>query len=164
MNINTTVLIALITAIAAILAPLISKYIECKYQLKLKGIEILLSRKIQAYQDFTTEASKYVYITSGRDGPEYAKYLETFHKALIVSNPETTKSLEDFEDVMNKLRGTNDPILRSIMVSGKWYDSFYKVVDKMRLDVHDLYPTGREAQYRECSDTEPHNHQEHQKS
>lgn len=131
---ETTVVIALITSLAAIIAPLITKTIECNHETKLKNMEILLSKKIQVYEIFIQTASNYVY-SSGKDGPEYAEYLKSYNSALLISDFITHDSLIKFSNCMNKLRSL-DGINKSLYIESEWFNSFNDVCTKMNLNIN----------------------------
>lgn len=54
---SITVIAALITAIAAIIAPSVTAYINNRYQYKIKTIDLFFNAKLEAYQRFIKAAS-----------------------------------------------------------------------------------------------------------
>ena len=57
---NATVIVALITAIAAILAPLITAVINNRYQLQIRKIELYEEKRIIAINQYVSLACKYL--------------------------------------------------------------------------------------------------------
>lgn len=74
---NATIIVALITAIAAILAPLVTAVINNRYQLKIRKIELYEEKRIIAINQYVSLVCKYLDHPSGHFKNEFSQSKQT---------------------------------------------------------------------------------------
>ena len=58
---NVTVIVSSITALAAVLSPLITSHLNNKHQLKMRKLELYEAKRIKTINEFVSGVSKYLY-------------------------------------------------------------------------------------------------------
>ncbi|ALS09931.1 hypothetical protein ABE82_26310 (plasmid) [Paenibacillus peoriae] len=121
-----------ITATAAIISTLYSKFIETRSL----ELDILLRRRIDLYEKFITTASNYVYV-SGGDGVEYQEYLKAYNSARLIASKNTQEALKKVSISTNKLR-TLEGNAKTTYSQTDWYNNFENVCNEMSVDIANL--------------------------
>lgn len=79
MKFDITAIAALITAIAAIIAPVITSVINNKYQLKMKKLELYEAKRIESINKYVSLICKYINNISGYTEKEFAEYMQAIY-------------------------------------------------------------------------------------
>jgi len=95
MDINPTIIISSVTALVAIIAPVITTYLNNKTQLRLKNIDMFYKEKSDAYQKFCTDIAL-VLDNLGRNN-EIKEYKKAHQLAYLMSDNKTRALLDELE-------------------------------------------------------------------
>ena len=137
MDNNLIQLIAVIStglvAVLTIIWNIIAKYIDKDVRKDILQHEILLRKRLEAYERFLDITSNYVY-TSGKDGKEYEEYLKVYTYARLLASYDTEKELKELEKITNKIRTVNGAE-KSTIIQSDWHDQFEKVTIAMTNDL-----------------------------
>lgn len=98
MEVNPTIMVALITAITAIIAPLINSYINNKNQIKLKNLDLFYKEKSDTYQRFCTAAidlDYWIYSICDDITPPSHYYLKAHQLAYLIADKKTRSLLNE---------------------------------------------------------------------
>ena len=87
---DITVIFALITALAAIVAPVVTAYIQRKSALELKKIEIIYSQKLSAYRTFADKSGK-LFLSNLRN--QFEEIKSAAYNASLFADQKTAKLL-----------------------------------------------------------------------
>lgn len=90
---NATIIVSLVAAIAAIIAPVVSSLINNHYQLKVKKLELYEERRIKIINDYASSVSKCIQSATDENINEMC---ETFNSIFLYTSP-------DLWDDLNKL-------------------------------------------------------------
>ena len=109
MEINTTVIVALIAAISAIIAPVITAFINNRYQLKIRKIELYEQKRIDVINSYSKSLNAYLNNICGNTEYEFAQHKQ----AIFLYAPKSTwkiiekinKNIDErkFDDARNLL-------------------------------------------------------------
>lgn len=96
---DSTIIVATLTALSAIIAPLITTHINNKKEITLKQLDMFYKEKSEAYKVFLTNAASYVeeFIINEDDCPSKSKYFQSFQNAYLVSDDDTRNKLEKLD-------------------------------------------------------------------
>lgn len=100
---ESTVIVALITALSAIFSPIISTYITHIVQARNKKAEILYEQKLNIFKDFTIKSMLYInqYISNNYSddlSSDIKKdFLTSYQTAFLICNKTTRNILNDIE-------------------------------------------------------------------
>lgn len=126
----------LIISLAPGIVPLISKIIENRHQKRLKKLEVILNRKLDAYNDYIKLTAEFGYMAA-KDGPEYNEYLKVYYMARLVAAPEVKDAMKKVEFEANKLRAAGG----FGAISGSdtsWQHAVEKASDEMAKEIEKL--------------------------
>lgn len=90
---NATIIVSLVAAIAAIIAPVVSSLINNHYQLKVKKLELYEERRIKIINDYVSSVSMCIQSATDENINEMCK---TFNSIFLYTSP-------DLWDDLNKL-------------------------------------------------------------
>lgn len=96
-----TVILTSITALASIIVPLISTYINNKHQLKLKNMEFIELDKIDAIKSFVDIAYKY---TENFDEKYQQSFYLSFNNLLLYMDEHSYKLLYELHDAASSYK------------------------------------------------------------
>lgn len=74
---DITVIVAMIAAISAIVAPVVTALINNRYQLKLRRIEMYEQKRIEVINEYASAVNSYLNHISTCSGTNFAKYKQT---------------------------------------------------------------------------------------
>lgn len=95
-----TIIVSLITALAAVLAPCLTEIFRNHNNLRLKKLELFYQKKQESYLDLADAYGKYrVYPNSGKP---LMDLFSSIYKAMIFSDKFGNKSLENFLEHIGK--------------------------------------------------------------
>ncbi|QAA31230.1 hypothetical protein [Clostridium manihotivorum] len=100
MQVNTTIVVALITAIAAIIAPLINSFMNNRTQLKLKRLDLFYKEKSDIYQNFCKaiiDLDNWIYTEDddARLNPPSKEFLKIHQLTYLMANTEIRSLLDE---------------------------------------------------------------------
>lgn len=92
---NSTIIVALLTALAAVLSPLITAVINNNKEIKIKRLDLFYTEKSKAYHDFSVCSAVYIeeYIIDEDNCPSKNKFVESFNNAYLVADDSTRKAM-----------------------------------------------------------------------
>lgn len=102
---NIAIITSMITAIAAIIAPVITSIINNRYQRKIRAMELYFVEKSAVYKELVEKIMLFTYC-SGVDGDEYSDYLCCFEKAYLIADKKTLEKLDTLSNVLTHYRFT----------------------------------------------------------
>ena len=91
---NPTVITALVAAVAAIIAPIITAKINNRHQYKMRKLEIMQEEKIKAIQNYAESCSNYI---AHPNRPELVEYSKSYGKIFLYAKKETRKDIEQIQ-------------------------------------------------------------------
>lgn len=94
---NATIIVALVAAVAAIIAPVLSSFINNHYQLKVKSLELYEERRIKVINNYVSSVSKCIQSASGENIKEMC---ETFNSIFLYTSPELWDDLKNLNDLI----------------------------------------------------------------
>ncbi|MDU4726638.1 MULTISPECIES: hypothetical protein [Clostridium] len=100
---ESTVIVALITALSAILAPLASTYITNIVQARQKREELLYIQKLEAYKDFTNKAMLFIneYIDNeykrNIKSTNMENFITSYQTAFLIADKETRRRMSNID-------------------------------------------------------------------
>lgn len=128
---DITIIVSLIAAIAAITAPVITKFSESRTQIKLKKMELIYNHKRMAYHNFTKSYIDFVY-TFPTGETDYLAYIKDFQEAYLICDKHTRVLLKELSLIINRMRAF--PAEYDVLTS-KAYDSFDKIIVSMSVEL-----------------------------
>jgi hypothetical protein len=126
----------LIISLAAIVIPLVSKIIENRHQRRLKTLEVILNRKLDAYSEYVRLAAQFAYI-SGKDGVGYNEYLKADQVVRLIASEKVQEALDKVAISANRLRATGGTE-HSSELSTNWHSAMGEVCKEMFRDIEKL--------------------------
>lgn len=102
MNINITVIVSLITAMAAIFAPSITAFINAKTQIKLKKLDLLYKTRLDTYQNFCGITHAYFNCWDIKTKPTKDEFLKIYQSAYLLASEKTRNKLENLKSYADK--------------------------------------------------------------
>lgn len=147
---NSTVTVAIITALAALSGAIFSQLISSRAALNVKRLEILFSRKVDAYSSLLERAGEF-----GADPKDQNKYLllqSAIHAALIVASKGVASVLDANPRISlhmnaNRLRMAEDQQEIQKYQINEWRVAMESVKTAMQSDITSLTST-RQARFR----------------
>ena len=91
MGFDTTVIAALIAAVAAIIAPVITTCLNNRHQYKMRKLEISQEEKIKAIQEYTEACSNF--LIDGRSAAK-SEYYKSYGKIFLYANKKNWSKIE----------------------------------------------------------------------
>ena len=126
----------LIISLAPGVVPLISKIIENRHQKSLKKLEVILNRKLDAYNNYIKLAAEFGYLAA-KDSPEYNEYLKGYYMARLVAGPEVQDALKKVALMANAIR-TAGGFKAVSGLDKSWQDAVDKASDEMAKEIEKL--------------------------
>lgn len=82
---NATIIVALLAAISAITAPILTSLINNHYQLKMKQIELYEEKRIKAINDYISSVSQCIQLASNESIKEMS---QSFNSIFLYTSPD----------------------------------------------------------------------------
>ena len=96
---TTTIIVAMVAAISAILAPILTALLNNRHQYKIRKLELLQAERIKAIQDFLSACSNYI---TSYTKPTKDEYYRRYGEIFLHVNKKHWKSIEDLNaDIEN---------------------------------------------------------------
>lgn len=130
---DTALLVALaglITAIAAIVAPVVTQFIAIRGSLRLKTVELFFRAKDEAYRNFLSIASQYI---PNSDNDYFIKLESALSQALLYSSESTQQKLAQY---LQLLREFSD--MDKNAYTNAYADAYFNAVLAMRSELNKL--------------------------
>ena len=91
---------AIFAAIAAIIAPVLTAFINNRHQYKMRKLELYQNERIQSIQDYTSSCSNYI---ENPYAPEQSEYLRAYGKIFLYARRKHWPAIESVHsDIMRK--------------------------------------------------------------
>jgi hypothetical protein len=117
-----TIAVTLASSLFVLLGALGSQLINARANLKMKRLELLYSRKADAYQDFVIKAGTFAHDPWNED--KYLGYLNSYLATLTVASNEVEQALNGKDGVSvnaQRLRTNRDFNAMTTIRVGSWY-------------------------------------------
>lgn len=132
MNIDVTVITALIAAIAAIMSPTINTLINRLADIRLKKLDIFQSTKQKAYDDFA-ESFSILYHSTIMEGEEpIRKILAATYKMMAYSKSQTRQLLKEFSKNIEKGHWDSPDEFDAL------HEQFFSCIDAIKKELYKL--------------------------
>lgn len=90
-DVDATVLAALLAAFSAIVAPVITTWINNRHQYRMKKLEMVQEERIRAIQEYAESCSNYIAHQKGYEKTEYSK---SYGKIFLYADKKHWKSIQ----------------------------------------------------------------------
>lgn len=137
-----TVLVSIVGIIGALVGTLGSQCIAARNALKMKKIELVYGRKVDAYKLLLEKAGEFN--AAPKDDQKYSIFQSALHAALIVASNEVSDALDNPRKNSLQLNAINlrsadtEYDIQRIQVDA-WYRAMEAVKNAMRADVGELF-------------------------
>lgn len=107
MNNNATVIVALITAIAAIISPAITAWFNTRTQLKLKALDMFYLEKMKSYKEFCANSSSHISEGANYSSRYFDKYTKAYEDAYLLSSPKIQSKMDKLKKYLDSKLGAS---------------------------------------------------------
>lgn len=98
-EVDATVLAALIAAVSAIFAPVITAWINNHHQYRMRKLEMVQAERIRIVQEYTESCSTYIAHQSGHELSEYSK---SYGKIFLYTDKKHWKSIRSLHQAISE--------------------------------------------------------------
>ena len=98
MDTNPTVIAALVAAVAAIVAPIITSWINNRHQYKMRKLEIMQTERIRVIQHYAEACSNYI---SRPNQSELVEYSKSYGKIFLYAPKAIHKDIEEIQRLLD---------------------------------------------------------------
>lgn len=91
-RVDPTILVALLTTFSAVFAPTITAFINNQHQYKMRKLEIIQEKRIQAIQEYAESCSRYI---AHNHRGELSEYSRSYGKIFLYADKKHWKSIKE---------------------------------------------------------------------